>query len=212
GNKELAELLIDKGADINAKNNWGWTALVWAVSVGRTEVAEFLISKGADVNITDQWGQTTLVIAQQRGNTEIIELLRKHGAEDAEPPTNPLHEAAEAGDIEQIKQLISEGAEIDLRDNRGNTPLYNAAANGRLEVAELLIENGADVNAGTPLQAACESGNKELAELLIDKGADVNAKNIFPLHGAVGVGASRFLVFTSAPLTISNSAMSVLLV
>ena len=100
-----------------------------------------------------------------------------------------LLDAAEGGYIEDVKQAIAEGADVNAKDGYrpvhklGLTPLNFAAMFGHTEIAELLIDKGADANAKdekfglTPLHNAAESGRKEIAELLISKGADVNAKD-----------------------------------
>ena len=76
GHKEIAELLIAKGVDVNAVGGLlGWTPLHWAASEGRKEVAELLIGKGADVNAKDEDGKTPLDWAEG----ELTDLLRKHG-------------------------------------------------------------------------------------------------------------------------------------
>jgi len=106
-----------------------------------------------------------------------------------------LYEAAESGDIEAVKQHLADGTDIELKcTGCGSTALGHAAKHGHNEIAELLIENGADVSAksesgGTPLHLAALMGHKEIAELLIAKGADVNAKSEdgwTPLHYVAG--------------------------
>ena len=74
--KEIAELLIAEGADVNAKNVDGWTPL-HSAAAGRKEIAELLIANGADVNAKDDKGRTPL--DRGFGYTEIDDLLRKHG-------------------------------------------------------------------------------------------------------------------------------------
>ena len=94
-----------------------------------------------------------------------------------------LYEAAESGDIEAVKQHLADGTDIELKcTGCGSTALGHAAKHGHNEIAELLIENGADVSAKsleglTPLHFAALAGHKEIAELLIAKGAEVNAKD-----------------------------------
>ncbi len=106
--------------------------------------------------------------------------------------THPLHEAAAAGDVDQVKLLLSKGADINAKDEEGRTSLHSAAWCGRKEVAEMLIAKGAninetDVSGQTPLHLAANFGTRFVPELLLAKGANVNArdkKGNTPLHAA----------------------------
>ena len=85
GNKEVVELLITKGADVNAKDDQsGETPLHFAAFSGHKEIVELLIAKGADVNAKDDDGKTPLDSAIRRKHSEIADLLRKHGAKTGE--------------------------------------------------------------------------------------------------------------------------------
>ena len=98
-----------------------------------------------------------------------------------------IHEATWTGNIELIKQLTDSDIDVNVKRNRGETPLHIAAIFSRYEIAKLLISKGADVNARhddgfTPLHQAAYSfteGPQKIRtiELLIAKGADVNAKD-----------------------------------
>jgi ankyrin repeat protein len=118
-------------------------------------------------------------------------------ASQPEPPTAKapdisIHEAANEGNIEAVKQHLAAGTDVNVNTNLGRTPLHCAANGGHKEIIELLIAEGADVNAkvegaGTPLHYAARWGHKEVGKLLIAAGADVNAKNKYgstPLHSA----------------------------
>jgi ankyrin repeat protein len=93
----------------------------------------------------------------------------------------PLHEAAETGDIDQVKQAIAEGADVNQADYASRLPLYLAASKGHAAIAVLLIEKGADVSMEypllrwRPLHAAAYAGHLDVVEILIEHGADVNA-------------------------------------
>ena len=116
------------------------------------------------------------------------------------PPKAPdisIHEAAAKGDIEAVKQHLAADTDVnamDVADGIGGlTPLHVAALDGHKEIAELLIAEGAYVNAknkrGTPLHYAALSGHMEIVELLIAEGADVNAQDDdgwTPLHWPAG--------------------------
>ena len=94
-----------------------------------------------------------------------------------------LIKAIQNNDLERCKTLISDGADVNAKNDwHEQTPLHNAAYYGHLKIAELLIKKGAKVNAKdsdgwTPLHKAAYKGHLEVAKLLIEKGADVNAKN-----------------------------------
>ena len=82
--KEVAELLISNGGDVNAKNNIGDTPLHQAVFDGHRDIVELLIANGADVNAKDDHGQTPLDTAIQYKKPETADLLRKHGGKTGE--------------------------------------------------------------------------------------------------------------------------------
>ena len=98
---------------------------------------------------------------------------------------DPIHDAARNGDLAGVQAELDKGVDVDESDDSwpGMTPLHYAADEGHTEVVELLIANGADVNAKdengrTPLHLATYWGEKEIVELLIAAGADVNAKDM----------------------------------
>ncbi len=93
-----------------------------------------------------------------------------------------LISAAENEDINNIKNLIEKGADVDVRNWLRRTALHYAASEGNVDVAKVLIENEADVDAKdddgwTVLHWAAWNGNVDVARVLIEKGADVDAKN-----------------------------------
>ena len=94
----------------------------------------------------------------------------------------PLHEAAEDGDVSEVKELLSKGTEVDAKSNLGYTPLHKAAHGGHLEVVKELLAKGAEVDAknyfgNTPLWGAAKYGHPDLVKELLAKGAEVDAKN-----------------------------------
>ena len=94
-------------------------------------------------------------------------------------PRMSIHEAADEGNIEVVKQHLADGKDVNEKDDVQMTPLHYAYTK---EIAELLIENGADVNAKqkdgfTPLHLAARVDRKEIVELLIAEGANVNVRD-----------------------------------
>ncbi len=105
-----------------------------------------------------------------------------------------LHDACSRRNITAVKQLIHEGANVNVLDKNEYTPLYHACFWNRLEIARFLIEHGADVNASTthfkstPLHSACFFANLSFVELFLKNNANVNVQNLeenTPLHFAV---------------------------
>jgi len=129
------------------------------------------------------------------------------------PKTKPIHDATQKGDIEGVKQHLAAGADVNVKDDSGLTPLHYA---GGKEIAEILIAEGADVNAKsdgsgvTPLHFAADRGHTEVVELLITAGADVNAKNTFsvtPLHSAASEGhkeVGELLIAEGADVNVTS--------
>ncbi len=111
---------------------------------------------------------------------------------------SPIHEAAAKGDRKYVITYISKGGDVDARDEESNyaTPLSCAAANGRTEIVELLILNGAKVDATddfarTPLMRAVENGHVDAAAILLKRGADANAKGLYSGETLLHLAASR---------------------
>jgi len=175
GDKDVVEFLISKGAEVDRKNKRGQTPLWLAASYGHREIVELLIKKGANINVSNNRGLTPLAMARQRKQNEVVDILLKHGAVET------LHGAAASGNIDEIKRLLSQGTDINAQNERGQTPLQLALNSDQMEVAELLVANGANVDAidGQTGKAMLLSvgGRKERVEFLLSKSADIEAKD-----------------------------------
>ena len=151
GDWERVKSLIDEGADVNAAQGDGMTALHWAAERGDMEIAKLLISAGANAKAgTRIGGYTPLHLAAKRANREVAVLLLKAGG-DADVPTlntgaTPLHLAASAARGEEVVSLLMDhGAHVDARErSSGQTPLMFAASYNRALSIEHLLNGGAD--------------------------------------------------------------------
>jgi len=146
GHKDVAQLLLDNKADIDAKSYGGWTALLNAVFGGHKDLVELLIANKADVNYKDNWGQTPLYVAAENGHTEIAALLLANKA-DVHAKDNdgltPLHVAVSLGHKDMAELLLANNADVNVKDNKGRTPLSFAILRTNNVMMELLRQHGA---------------------------------------------------------------------
>ncbi|HQT27112.1 MAG TPA: ankyrin repeat domain-containing protein, partial [Burkholderiales bacterium] len=180
GDLNEAGRLIAGGADVNAKDGNGVTALLGAVHFGRKEVVELLLSKGADVDARTKEGVTPLYEAAKTGNTAMADILISRGAEiDAKTRSGytPLIIAASNGDEAMADWLISKGAAVNARDNQGNTALGWALKIFFATSPEgLRMKNAREKQNLLNLKKQVGGEWKSVAVSLIDHGADVSVK------------------------------------
>jgi ankyrin repeat protein len=182
GYEDIVQLLLDKGADIEAKV-LGRTSLSWAVGKGHLNVVKLLADKGADTEAEYQ-GRTSLSWAAGEGHLDIVKLLLNKGAEVEaanEPGWTPLSWAAGEGHLDIVKLLLDKGADIEAKV-QGRTSLSWAAGEGHLDIVKLLLDKGAEIEAAnepgwTPLSWAAGEGHLDIVKLLLDKGAEIEAEN-----------------------------------
>ncbi|KAM6496670.1 Ankyrin repeat-containing domain protein [Amanita muscaria] len=181
---DIAKLLVDKGADVNAKCGFYGNALQAASYKDSKEIVELLLGKGADVNAQGGFYGNALQAAISKGSKEIVELLLEKGADvnaQGGEYDNALQIASCQGATDIVELLLDKGADVNAHSGFYGNALQVAICQGTREIVELLLEKGADVNAqggfyGNALQAALSKGAKDITELLLDKGADVNAQ------------------------------------
>ncbi|MBE9117549.1 ankyrin repeat domain-containing protein [Lusitaniella coriacea LEGE 07157] len=197
---ELIKNLINKGANVNAVNReTGETSLMLAAYTGNLQLVKILLEAGALANaVNRETGETALVFAAQRGHKDIFEYLlplttdlqQKQYAEAElprglllkarrdDPLLSSLIAAVVRGEIQTIRELIVKGANINVFDENGETPLYISVSNYAIDVARVLLELGADPNTPaendsyTPLAEAIVRRYTEMVTLLIEAGAN----------------------------------------
>ena len=166
-----------------------WVASNLLISEGKYEAAVTEARKivSLDSNNADGYALLAKALELTGKSDESSRLIEK--AQRLNPHVSQLHAAVKKGNKDDVKRLIAEGANVNLEDYYGNTPLHIAAFNGQVEISVLLVEASADLEAGargypdnryldsTPLMVAAQKGQAKIAKVLIDAGADVNAKN-----------------------------------
>ena len=194
GHSDVAELLISKGA----KTSGDLVAL--ATNQGQADMVRVLIKAGVKFDVPVQVNlegdtKTPLEIAIEKNYTDIADILRqaaqgklpslKKAASASFPKDSgrAVAEAAEAGDINVVRQLLKQGGDPEGRNHFGKSALMVAAMGGHIDIINLLLDAGAKVdtrsgNGGeTALVGAIWYKHEEAALLLIDKGAPLNEKS-----------------------------------
>lgn len=193
-----ARVLLEKGASIEARDEYGRTPLISAAGDGDTAVVKLLLEKSADIEATDTGGRTALIaaacncpIVDMPDTDDSVRLLLDKGAnieaKDDQGGT-ALIAAAAWGRASILQILLAKGAQIEARDNHGNTALLISAAGGGYPTAEavqMLLARGADIEArnndgDTALMLAASNGGSEdvkIVKMLLNRGADVRTKD-----------------------------------
>jgi ankyrin repeat protein len=154
GDRDAVKALLQKGADANAPEGDGMTALHWAAERGDVPMIEMLAYAGANTGATTRLGgYTPLHLASRAGHAAAVRALVAAGANvkaTSESGATALHLAAEAGSADGVTALLDKGADVNAKETEfGQTPLIFAASAGQVDAMKVLIKRGADVNITT---------------------------------------------------------------
>ena len=167
--------LLKNGANINVKDENGWTPLTWAVSKGWVSAVRLFLEKGADDPLGDNSGRLPIHHAAQRGYKHIAELLAKRHStlnQKNKLGETPLHLAALEGHVEVVRFLLTENAVVDLLDKKGRTALHRSVQGQHSDIVDILLSWKAnpiqpDYRRETAMHAGAKEGNIEVFQLLL---------------------------------------------
>jgi uncharacterized protein len=181
----LALFFLKKGARIDLSAGAGRMPLHFAAQEGMCDVITALLDKGQSPNIRATMGEVPLEAAAYRGDMAPIKLLIARGAEVNAKCTNDGNILQHTTSREIAAFFLSRGADVNSRDNLGDTPLHKAAEDGAVEVVGLFLAKGAEANArnkvgSTPLHEAAwrsSSNKKGVFVLLLAAKAEVDPRD-----------------------------------
>jgi len=172
GERDRIKRLLDEGADVEARTDYGATPLVFAtIFATDMQTFEFLISKGADIRTQENDKSTLLHTAAAHGKLDIAKFLLTQKLDvnaKTEYESTPLHAAVANARTDLARLLLTDGAEVNPKDTLGATPLHHGVelacvhfsmhGSSYLDVLDLVLSKGADVNAKTTKDAPMTSG------------------------------------------------------
>ncbi|XP_037549233.1 histone-lysine N-methyltransferase EHMT2 [Nematolebias whitei] len=183
---EVCYMLVQAGANVDAKDKDLRTPLLEAIINNHIDVARYLIQNGACVYHVEDDGYTGLHHAAKFGNLEIVKMLLETGQVDVNAQDSggwtPIIWAAEHKHVEVIKTLLNRGADVTINDKELNVCLHWAAYAGNVDIAEMVLNSGCslssvNVHGDTPLHIAAREGFLDCVTLFLSRGADIDIVN-----------------------------------
>uniref|UniRef100_A0A8C2KBL6 Euchromatic histone-lysine N-methyltransferase 1a n=1 Tax=Cyprinus carpio TaxID=7962 RepID=A0A8C2KBL6_CYPCA len=181
GHKEICHILLQAGANLDICDAEQRTPLMYACENNHLETVKYLLKAGASTG-----GSTCLHLAARGGHTGVLQYLVSMPSIDINCKDDggwaPLTWATENKNLEQVKMLISVGADVQIRDKEENVCLDWAAFSGCDEITQLLLDKRSDLHAvnihgDSPLHIAVRQNQLDCVMLFLSRGADVNLKN-----------------------------------
>ncbi|MFP3021113.1 MAG: ankyrin repeat domain-containing protein [Wolbachia sp.] len=225
GQLDDAKLLVKEGADISAENIFGRKPIHVAAENNNTNIIEFFLSKGMNVDDTDRYGRTPLYCASWNGHLGVVKYLVEKGADinaqdkggetSLDAATDQKHEdvvgylkqvqldqelliAAQYGNFDEVRDLVSQGASLNTKYSNGMTVMHSAAYGGNLDIVKYFVADAKnsleikDNGSRVPLHYAAYNGKLDVVKYFIDEEkVDVNLKDSdgqTALHMASGGG------------------------
>ncbi|KAH8672104.1 ankyrin repeat-containing domain protein [Tricladium varicosporioides] len=199
GNPRVIKKLLDAGATIDISSRYDGSVLHRAIEKGNLDAIQLLIDYGHDLYAPSRFHGPPLSCSLLKNQIEVVALL-VHNDVDVNVPAvgyfNPLNLACSHAGLETVHLLLDCGADFTLK-LPGCQALHNAAERGEIDMMQLLLDRGADINGpsaatyGTPLKAAIQSHVAIAFDFMISNGADINFKgsrSMYPVDQAIFSG------------------------
>lgn len=199
GHEGVMRVLLENGADINAPNKLGMTALHLASQMGHENLTRFLLERGADLALTTDSGRIALFLAARGGHGAVSRVLLEHGRDylyEAEAYMAALYTAYKNRHSSVIEILFEHMDRSIAIDQQGRNPLHLISATDQVGLVELLLEKGLDAQGldkqkRTSLHHAAAGGCAEIVERLLREGLDPAQADVdhwTPFHWAARAG------------------------
>ena len=170
--------LLKKGVDINERDNFDRTALIYAALNGHDRIINMLLESHADIHTKDHFGQTAFIAAVNRGHVNSAEILLKNGANPSTPNGEdmlPIFIAFEREDFEMVDLLLKYGIKINTMDKKGRTVLQRIIESNRLELVRTVLRRGIDERYIVHLAASV--GDTTLLKTLLKNKININKRD-----------------------------------
>ena len=176
---KAVKFIIEKGIDINQRDNEELSALEIAISYGYKKTVELLLKKGAIIKFSN--GYTTLILSVISNNIELINFFinSKNINQADNDGWTPLFWAIQYENVQVINLLLKEGANPNSVDNDSRTPIFGVCGNGNKKIFDILIKKGTittieDFQKTTPLKLAISYGHYSIVSALLALGTKIN--------------------------------------
>ncbi|KAB0795933.1 hypothetical protein PPYR_09994 [Photinus pyralis] len=190
--KEILQLLLDHGVDINTRDHHGLTPLARAIKNDKgTEIFNFFVSKSADITLTDTFGNAPFLHAIKQGNSDILRYFMKSGQIDVNQcnvfSATFLMAACRTENDGVVRWLLDKGADINAVDLGNLSALFHRVKSNRSKLIKFLKTKGANVNiqdgyGNTPLLYSIKKSNWNMVNLLVDIHSDPSICNNIGQH------------------------------